>query len=410
MRAAAAMVCCALVWASVAHAQSASGDQRTAEQRLRQVRSELHDVSKQRRTLATQRSDVTQQLRTADERVGSAQRTLQHTRSQLQAGEQQLQQLRTQRASYSGDLQARKAELARLLRAAQAAGDAAPLKALLSQDRVAASERELVYTGYLQRAQVARMRTLTTEIAAINALEANITKQRTELDAAHRAQVQQLASLQTARSDREKTLAGIDRQYHDRATREKALGQDAKALQSLIARLRAEAAKAAREAAAEKARRRAANGRTATARTPASSSRRTTVARAPALAVGGLSWPATGNLLAAYGGRLPDGRRSDGVLIAAAAGAPVKAVADGTVVFADWMTGYGNILIIDHGNGYMSLYAHNDALLRSVGTTVKRGEQVASVGSSGGQSVPALYFELRRNGSPVNPATWLTRQ
>ena len=96
-------------------------------------------------------------------------------------------------------------------------------------------------------------------------------------------------------------------------------------------------------------------------------------------------------------------------MIAANAGAPVKAVADGTVVYAEWMTGYGLLLIVDHGNGYMSLYAHNDALLKDVGTGVKRGDAVATVGSSGGHGRPALYFELRRNGQPVNPNTWLRR-
>ena len=84
-------------------------------------------------------------------------------------------------------------------------------------------------------------------------------------------------------------------------------------------------------------------------------------------------------------------------------------MADGTVVFSDWMNGYGQILIIDHGNGYMSLYAHNEALLRDVGDRVKRGDPVASVGNSGSAGPPALYFELRRNGDPVNPNVWLKK-
>ena len=96
--------------------------------------------------------------------------------------------------------------------------------------------------------------------------------------------------------------------------------------------------------------------------------------------------------------------------VSAAAGSTVTAVADGTVVFSDWMTGYGMILIVDHGNGYMSLYAHNDALLRDAGARVRRGEAVARVGNSGGQGVAALYFELRRNGQPVDPSSWLQRQ
>ncbi|NUS39549.1 MAG: peptidoglycan DD-metalloendopeptidase family protein, partial [Lysobacter sp.] len=134
------------------------------------------------------------------------------------------------------------------------------------------------------------------------------------------------------------------------------------------------------------------------------------VANARPITVGGLGGPVSGQLLAGYGGRLPDGGRSAGVLIAAPTGSTVHAVADGKVVFADWMNGYGLILIVDHGNGTMSLYAHNEALLRDVGNTVKRGDPVGSVGNSGGQGRPALYFELRRNGQPVDPTTWLQRR
>src|SRR5690606_15779417 len=134
------------------------------------------------------------------------------------------------------------------------------------------------------------------------------------------------------------------------------------------------------------------------------------VARTTPPQVGGLGWPLSGALLAGYGARMPDGRNSQGVLIGAAAGTPVRAVADGTVVFAEWMTGYGMILIIDHGDGTMSLYAHCDSLLREPGARVSRGDTVATVGNSGGQGQPALYFELRRDGKPVNPAGFLQRR
>ena len=87
----------------------------------------------------------------------------------------------------------------------------------------------------------------------------------------------------------------------------------------------------------------------------------------------------------------------------------MRAVADGQVVFAEWMSGYGLLCIVDHGNGYMSLYAHNDALMKDVGARVARGDAVGSVGNSGGQGRPALYFELRRGGKPVNPSVWLRR-
>lgn len=382
-----------------------------AQQRLQGVRSELRAVAAERRRLEGQRGTASRQLRAADETVGATQEALERTRNDLAQSDRRLLELQAERARHSGDLESRRAELLRLLRAAQAGADAAPLKALLARDRVQGAERALILQGYLQRAQVARIRVLAEDIARLQTLEAQIAGQRTALEQARQAQATQMAQAQAARKGRADLLAGIDRQYRDRASRERALGQDAKALQTLLAQLRAAAAKAAREQARarererEQARLRADTGAAATHTPP-----RVQVATAPAPRVGGLSWPVSGNLLAGFGGRMPDGRRSDGVLIAAAAGTRVQAVADGTVVYADWMTGYGMILIIDHGNGYMSLYAHNDGLLREAGDVVRKGDAVATVGSSGGQAMPALYFELRQSGKPVNPSVWLTRQ
>ena len=401
MRLVVAVATCLLALAGGLRAQ----DAKDAEKRLQSVRGELREVAAQRRRLEGQRGDASRKLREADQQVGGTERALQQTRVQMRRDAEALVQLQEERQRHAGDLADKRAELAKLLRAAQFAGDAAPLKALLAQDRVAEAERALTYQGYLQRAQVERIRVLGAEIARLQALEDEILQRRSALDAAGRRQAEQLAQLQAARQQRAGLLAQLDQQYRDRTEREKALGRDAKALQNLLAQLRAAAAKAAREA--ERARREAERQARSTGK-PAP--KRNAVASAPAMRVGGLSWPVSGSLLAAFGGRLPDGRRSDGVLIAAPAGTAVKAVADGTVVFADWMTGYGNILIIDHGNGYMSLYAHNDSLLRAAGDAVRRGDALAAVGSSGGQERPALYFELRRNGTPVNPSGWLTRQ
>ena len=385
-------------------------DSREAEQRLRSVRSALNKVAAERRKLEDERGAASRQLREADQQVGGVQRSLQQTQDRMRRDGDALARLREERARHAQDLDAKKAELVRLLRAAQQAGDEAPLKALLAQDRIAEAERALTYQGYLQRAQVARIRTLTAELQRVEALEKEIVDRRVALDAARKQQAGELAALQKAREQRAELVAGIDKQYQDKASREKALGRDAGALQKLVAQLRAAAARAAREAAQARARAAREAAAAKSARKPASAPARRAVASAPPLRVGGLGWPVSGSLLASFGGDLPDGRRSTGVLIGAPAGVQVQAVADGTVVFADWMTGYGMILIIDHGNGYMSLYAHNDGLLREAGDRVKRGDAVATVGSSGGQERPALYFELRRNGSPVNPSGWLTRQ
>lgn len=375
------------------------------ERKLEGVKRELNQVAAERRQIEGQRGDVTRQLRAADEKVGRSNRVLRETETRLVRDQQSLTQLQQQRAAMLGTLGARRAELARLLRASYLQGEAAPLKALLAPDRVADTQRVLTYQHYVQTDRARRIADLNAQLRELDAVETAILTRRSDLDRARRQQREQLGQLEQDRRSRASLLAQLDEKYQDRREREQALGRDAKGLEKLLQQLRAAAARAEveRRAAATKAARegkRTASGTRNAARALA-------VASAPALQVGGVGWPLSGSLLASYGGTMPDGRASQGLLIAANAGAPVKAVADGRVVYAEWMTGYGLLLIIDHGNGYMSLYAHNDALLKDVGAAVKRGGSIATVGSSGGHGRPALYFELRRNGQPVNPKTWL---
>ncbi len=388
---------------------------REAERKLQKLRSELKGVAQERRELDGQRGQATRQLREMDEKVARTGRTLAQTESALKAQQDQLAQLRQRRSTLQGNLQQQRAELGELLRGAYRLGNNAPLKLLLAQDSTADASRTLAYHRYLQRERSQRIAALSHDLAELDTLEAQIAQRQQELQSTQQQQKQQAAALAADRRERQQSVAALEQRLQDRSEREKALGKDARALETLLANLRAAAARAeaerraaARRAAAEKAAadRAAAQGGSAPrpTRTPVP------VATAPAPRVGGLGWPLTGNLLARYGGRLPDGRTSSGVLIGAPAGSTVTAVADGTVVFSDWMTGYGMILIIDHGNGYMSLYAHNDTLLKDAGARVARGDALAKVGNSGGQGVTALYFELRRNGQPVNPDSWLQRR
>lgn len=388
---------------------------RDAERKLQKLRSELKGVAQERRQLDGQRGQATRQLREMDEKVARSGRTLAQTESALQEQQAALAALEKRRGELQGTLGRQRQELAGLLRAADRLGNHAPLKLLLSQDTVADGTRSLAYHRYLQRERSQRIHALTADLQELDRVRTQIDSRQQALQATHQQQKQQVAALASDRRQREQAVAALEKQFKDRSEREKALGQDAKALETLLANLRAAAARAeaerraaARRAAAEKA---AADKAVAQGRTPPRATKvPPAVASAPAPKVGGLGWPLSGNLLARYGGRLPDGRTSSGVLIGASAGSTVTAVADGTVVFSDWMTGYGMILIVDHGNGYMSLYAHNDALLKDAGATVRRGDAVAKVGNSGGQGVAALYFELRRNGQPVNPDSWLQRR
>jgi septal ring factor EnvC (AmiA/AmiB activator) len=387
-----------------AAAQDPSKGKGETERKLETVKRELKQVAAERRRIEGQRGDVTKQLRAADEKVGRSNRVLRETEISLVRDQKSLAQLQQQRAAMHATLGARREELARLLRAAYAQGEAAPLKALLSQDRIADANRALTYQRYVQADRARRIAGLGSQLRELDAIEAEIVSRQSALDRRRRQQREQLGQLEQDRKTRAALLAQLDEKYQDRREREQALGRDAKGLERVLKQLRAAAARAEaeRRAAATKAARdakRHAGSNRSTPRVPV-------VAAAP-MQVGGLGWPLAGSLLAGYGGTMPDGRGSQGLLIAANAGAPIKAVADGTVVYAEWMTGYGLLMIIDHGNGYMSLYAHNDALLKDVGAPVKRGDAVATVGSSGGHGRPSLYFELRRNGQPVNPNAWL---
>jgi septal ring factor EnvC (AmiA/AmiB activator) len=389
----------ALAWPAAAQ------NSRETERKLANVKRELDAVAAERRKLEGQRGEAARELREADEQVGATSRRLRELEQRLARDEAALATVQQRREAMHASLAGRRAELGRLLRAAYAQGEAAPLKALLAQDRIADSQRVLTYHRYLQRDRARRIAELSDEVKQLDALEREVVQRRSELDAMRAAQRRELDTLERARRTRAALVARLDARYEDRRSREQALGRDARTLEQLLRKLRAAAAardKAEREAAARAARAKREERNEGKRAVPA-------VPRTAPPQVGGLGWPASGALLAGYGARMPDGRRSDGLLIGANAGSPVKSVGAGTVVYAEWMTGYGLLLIVDHGNGYMSLYAHNDALLKSAGDRVKQGDAIATVGTSGGHGRSALYFELRRNGAPVNPAAWLKR-
>lgn len=403
--------------------------QHATEHKLREVRKEMRQVSAERKEIGGERSDVSADLKDAQQKVGETSRAVAKTDADMRAQQGSLDALEAKRVELETHLQLQKKALSALVRQAYMAGDNAPLKVFLSQDRVAEGQRALTYYAYLQRDRSARIGAISNDLAALKQTREDIQRRQGELQASRQKQQAQLLQLERDRKNRTTLLAQLDTQYQQHVEREQQLGQNAKALEGLLSQLRAEAARAARERqlAAERARKAAAEeaARYAKERARAEDAARAKglppppppkreppkqVAHGPMIQVGGLGWPVSGTLLAGFGGELPEGGASSGLLIAAPEGTPVRAVADGRVVFAEWMNGYGLISIVDHGNGYMSLYAHNDALLRDVGATVHRGDAVASVGTSGGLSRPAVYFELRRNGSPVNPATWLQKR
>ncbi len=412
----AALLVATLIGSVAAQQNGREQNSREAQRRLEKIQRELSGVAAERRRLEGQRGDASRALRSMDERLAESSRALQQAETQLASEQSALQALNARRTVLRSQQAEHRSALAVLLRSAYAQGEHAPLKLALAQDRIADADRQLVYYGYLQRQRLRTTTALAAELSELDRVEQQSVEKRTALDAARSERERQVAALARNRAAHAASLGELERRYSDRRAREQALGSDANALQSVIERLRIAAARAAAErAAAERAAAQAAAREKAAAARERTPSRRTPVrepkpprqtASAAPVRVGGMGWPASGTLLAGFGGRMPDGSTSSGLLIATAAGSPVRAVADGSVVFAEWMTGYGLILIVDHGNGTLSLYAHNESLLKNVGDAVTRGDAVARVGNSGGLPQPGLYFELRRNGRPVNPTQW----
>ena len=367
----------------------AAANKTAAEGKLHDLRQQLDALAAQQRELEGERSDASKALRAADDSVGQATRSLHDTEAAIAAQQTRLAQLETQQSALREKLSGQRAALAALLRSAYALGDTEQLKLLLAQDRVVDLARAMAYHRYFEQDRMRRIGALTGQLQTLAEVSKQVDAQRETLAASRREQLARLAEVQAQRAQRGKLVADLDARYHDSAAHMKELGRDAGALEELIKKLAAVMARTPPHAVVEGARHGASTSPVVT----------------PFNGAGGhFPWPLDGPLIGGYGGN------SSGLLIAGAPGAEVRAVADGRIAFANWLKGYGLIVIVDHGNGLMSLYANNDALLKNAGDDVRAGEAVSTVGSSGGQGRNALYFEIRQDGKAVDPRAWLRRR
>lgn len=382
-------------------AQKRAAAQKAAAQRtLERTRTRIEALASEQKRIEAERDSAAKALREADGQVAGTERSLRAAEADIALKERALEQLQERRVALEASLSRQRAELAALVRSAYALGKHQDLKLLLEQDRIGDLARVLAYHRYFERSRRERATRLDAQLAELAEVQGRIEGQRQALVEARDARKRELEQLAAQRRERGELVASLDARYKDRSARLKSLGRDEKNTVALLERLRKLMAQLPKPAPKPATPRTARNARTGGA---------ANAARNAAIPMGPMTLPLAGSILAGYGGTMPDGHKSQGLLIGGSAGAPVTAVRAGRVAYADWLKGYGLLLILDHGNGWMSLYAFNDALLKSVGDEVRAGEAIGSVGSSGGQGRPALYFELRRNGQPQDPAAWLRR-
>ncbi len=366
-------------------ADEATRKRREAEtqQQLEKLRTEIKALVDRQRSTETEKGGIVVELRERETKIAAAAKEIRTLDETLATQQRKLAELDAQRGEIEGRLAIQREALAGLLRSAYALGRHEDLKLLLQQDDVAAISRVLAYHRYFQRARIERIQGLLGDLAELARLQQAIREQNAQLDATRSQRQTEIDALEAERVQRRRLLEQIDATLKDQQSRLAVLGKDEKALVDLIAKLRDVFADIPP---------------TLTGAEPFAQRR------------GSLPWPLAGKVAVAYGANDESGRAISGLVIAAKAGAPVRAIARGRVAYADWLKGYGLLVILDHGEGFMSLYGYNDALRKEVGDWVDAGEIIASAGSSGGRANPGLYFELREKGKPLDPRTWLAAQ
>lgn len=416
-------------------------------------RSDLDDLKKRIRELQQEmsrteanRSGAAKAVADSEREVSRAQRrALQLERERAEA-EARLAALEQAQREVEGRIAARREELAEWLRRHYLNGAADSVAPLLSARDPNQLARDAYYLEHLGRARLALLEAMRADLRDTEQRAQEILARRDSLAALEADQRAQRALLEASLVQRKDALAALSRQLQTQKREVATLREDeqrlARVIDTLVKRAREAAAREAARRLAEQraAERRAAEERAAAERAAAQAqanagSASAPAGRAPAPAPkrvepvvgevrssagatptgvrfaqlrGQLRFPVRGELVGRFGApRAEGGTTWKGVFIRAGTGADVRAVAGGEVVYSDWLRGYGNLIIVDHGGDYLSVYGNNDALLKEVGDAVAGGDAIASVGTSGGGGESGLYFELRHQGRPLDPMQWV---
>ncbi|KJJ96741.1 peptidase M23 [Pseudomonas sp. 21] len=402
-----------------------------AQRQLEQTQKDINELKKNLKNIQDEKSGVQKQLKSTETQMGDLEKQIKQIQDEMKKNEEELQRLDSEKKKLQGARLEQQRLIAIQARAAYQSGRQEYLKLLLNQEHPEKFSRTLTYYDYINKARLEQLSAFNETLRQLSNVEQEITSQKDEQVAQQSALEARRQELADARKARQETLAKLNSDLKDGSSKLKDREQSQDDLNKVLKTIEETLARQAREA--EEARQRALAAerervkreqelaaRGEKAETPSKRpdysgplvSSGTGFGGAFAATKGKLPWPVDGRVLARYGSPRGDDPRAtwDGVLIGANAGSTVRAVHGGRVVFADWLRGSGLLVILDHGGGYLSLYGHNQSLLKDAGDTVKAGDPIATVGASGGQSTPAVYFAIRHQGRPADPSTWCRTQ
>ena len=409
------LVLLALIWPLCASANQA--DRKQSE--LDALKQRLQTLQQEFRNTQAHRQEAADELRQSERAISSAMRQLRQLDGERQRAQTDLQTLTQQADATAARIREQQTHLAQAFKGAYQRGQGDALKLILNGADPNQTARDLRYLAHLSRAQHAMIEALRADLAQLAALQQQTAQKSSELTQLQAARVAEQRKLQADKLAREQMLQKLSAQIQQQRREISNLQRDERSLTQLVQRLnRLMAQQAAREAARARAAQQAKKNQKAEKviagqpRRPVAVNTETPVAfhtgRPFSGLKGSLRLPVAGELMNRFGAPREGGGVSwKGLFIRAAEGTAVKAIAAGQVVFAEWLRGFGNLIIVDHGEGYMSLYSNNESLYKQVGERVQPGDAIATVGNSGGQPDTGLYFEMRHQSRPVNPLLWV---
>lgn len=355
---------------------------RIKEQELAEVRQRIENLRRNIERQTRRRDELTAGLGEVELAIGRTRVRLEKIEAERGESRARLDDIARQQEERRDALAAEKERLARQIRAAYTSGRQERVKLLLNQEDPAELGRLLVYYGYLSRVRGENIEQVRGQLEALSALARQAAGEERRLAALAADERAELERLDASRAERRRLVAAIEAEMAAQGDEVERLARQEEDLTRLIAELSSILA-----------------DYPITSEEPFSRLK------------GRLTWPVAGRMIQDYGQPRGNGRLQwNGVLISAPAGREVRAVYHGRVAYSDWLPGMGLLVVVDHGEGYLSLYGHNESLLKSAGDWVAPGDVLATVGQSGGQATPALYFEIRKGRNPVDPGDWITRR
>src|SRR5690554_87790 len=415
---------------SCAFTVAVAADQRAqTKQEIAQAAKDIAELKKQLSKIQQEKTSAEQALKKTETEIGELEKQVDDLQQQEKKTEQELDLLDKQKKKLHSSRLEQQKLIAIQARAAYQAGQQEPLRLLLNQQQPEKFSRNLTYYQYIGKARQQQINEFNETIRQITNISAQITEQQNNLAEQRASLLSKQESLKTLRKQRQQKVASLSQQQrketqslNTRQADQAALNKVLQTIEATLARQAQEAREAERKRQrliAEQQRQQAEQlldkqPQPATGKQPQSPMVSTAITHNGgnfSTVRGKLPWPVNGRLIAHFGSARGDTRSKwDGVLISSQAGTQVRAIHPGRVVFADWLRGAGLLVIVDHGDGYLSLYGHNQSILSRPGDMVQTGQAISTVGNTGGQDQAALYFAIRQKGKPADPTQWCRTQ